>query len=132
MGARARIGPFVLILLPEPFAICNLEPAQPIPAWATVGDFFSITRTVDELSIVCRQDSVPEGIVCEPNWRCLRVAGKFAFGVIGVLAELTTCLAEARISILAVATFDTDYLLIKDKDLAAAVKAFGRQGHMVR
>lgn len=98
---------------------------------ATAGSFFSITRTADELSVVCRQDAVPEGVVCQRGWRCLRVAGTIPLSVVGVLASLAAPLAEAGISAFAVSTFDTDYLLVKDKDLKAALESLRAAGQLV-
>ncbi len=122
-----------LILLPVDgtFAICRLEPSTPIPSWATTGDFSSITRTAEELSIVCRQDAVPEGTQCERGWRCVRVAGTLPFSAVGILVALTAPLAEAGISVFALATFDTDYLLVKAQDLERSVDVWRRQGHTV-
>jgi hypothetical protein len=114
------------------FAVCKLSADATIPAWATAGHFFSITRTADELSVVCRQGAVPDGIKCERGWRCLRVAGTIPFSVVGVLASLTAPLAEAGISVFAISTFDTDYLLVKAKDLERAVDVLRRRGHTIR
>ena len=114
------------------FAVCKLPAGSPIPSWATTGDLYSVSRTADELSVVCRERIVPEGVVCERDWRCLRVAGAMPFSVVGVLASLTTPLAEAGISVFAVSTFDTDYLLVKADDFEAAVDALRRQGHALR
>jgi hypothetical protein len=121
-----------LIVVDSVFAVCRLEPGAPIPVWSTADDFFSITRTADELSVVCRQDAVPEGINCERGWRCLRVAGTIPFSVVGVLASLTAPLAEAGISVFAISTFDTDYLLVKAEDLERAVDALRRRGHTIQ
>jgi hypothetical protein len=121
-----------LLVMPGPFAICKLAANAPIPAWVSAGDFCSITRTAEELSIVCRQEAVPEGAVCERGWRCLRVAGTIPFSAVGVLASLTAPLADAGISLFAVSTFDTDYLLVKEKDFQAALGTLGRRGHTVR
>ncbi len=120
-----------LIVLNDLFAICRLDGDSSIPTWAIAGDFFSITRTGDELSIVCLHEAVPEDIVCERNWRCLRVAGTMPFSVVGVLASLTVPLAEVGISVFAISTFDTDYLLVKENDLAVALDALRRYGHEV-
>lgn len=109
------------------FAICKL--ADSIPSWATAGDFFSITRTADELSVVCQQGAVPEGVVCERDWRCLRVAGAMPFSVVAVLASLTAPLAEAGISVFAISTFDTDYLLVKEEDFERATAVLEQAGH---
>ena len=118
--------------VPGCFAIVRLDPGAPIPAWATISDFFSITGTTDELSIVCPQQSVPEGVNCERGWRCLRVAGTIPFSVVGVLASLTTPLAEAGISVFAVSTFDTDYLLVKGADVERTVDVLRRRGHTIQ
>ena len=114
------------------FAVCRLESDAPVPSWATAGDFYSITRTADERSVVCRQDAVPEGIPCQRGWRCLRVAETIPFSVVGVLASLTAPLAEAGISVFALSTFDTDYLLVKEEDLERAIDVLRRQGHAVQ
>jgi hypothetical protein len=103
--------PQTLLLLAGTFAVCKLEPTAPIPPWTSADELFSITRTGDELSIVCRQDAVPEGILCERGWRCWRVTGTIPFSVVGVLASLTAPLAEAGICMFAISTFDTDYLV---------------------
>ena len=121
-----------LVVVEDTFAICRLGSDASIPGWATVGQFVSITRTAEELSVVCRQDVVPEGIACERGWRCLRVAGTMPFSVVGVLASLTAPLAEAGICVFAVSTFDTDYLLVKADDFESAVDALRRQGHALR
>jgi putative acetyltransferase len=124
--------PQTLLVLAGTFAICKLEPAASIPPWATADELLSITRTADELSIVCRQDAVPEGILCERGWRCLRVAGTIPFSVVGILASLTAPLAEAGISVFAISTFDTDYLLVKANDLGRSVDILRRRGHTIQ
>jgi hypothetical protein len=118
-----------LVLLHDTFAVCRLGNDGSVPPWAVAGVFYSITRTADELSGVCRQDAVPQGVRCERDWHCVRVAGAIPFAAVGVLASLTASLAEAGISVFAVSTFDTDYLLVKEKDWEAAVRALRRHGH---
>lgn len=120
-----------LIVLPEAFVICRLGSEAPMPPWATAGKFISITRTADELSIVCCQDAMPEGVMCEPGWRCLRVAGTIPFSVVGVLASLTALLAKAGIPLFAVSTFDTDYVLVKEMDLEGAVAVLRQEGQII-
>jgi hypothetical protein len=114
------------------FAVCRLGGGSSLPPWATAGDFFSITRTVEELSVVCPHEAVPEGVVCERGWRCLRVAGPVPFSAVGVLAALTAPLADAGISVFAVSTFDTDYLLVKAEDRERAVDTLRRRGHTIQ
>jgi hypothetical protein len=120
-----------LIILPDTFAVCRLPVDSPVPAWVT-GEFVSITRTTDELSIVCRADAVPEGSRCERGWRCLRVDGTLDLSLVGVLASLAVPLAEAGVTMFAVSTFDTDYLLVKDAQLARATDVWRTAGHRVR
>ena len=119
-----------LLLLSGTFAICRLAPDEPIPKWAT-GEFVSVTRTTDELSIVCRDDQVPAEADAERCWRCLRVAGTLDFSETGVLASLAEPLAAAGISIFVVSTFDTDYLLVRDNSLSDAIAAMQKTGQTV-
>jgi hypothetical protein len=113
------------------FAICRLGADSEISPWMTTGPFYSITVTVDELSVVCSQDAVPEGVACERGWRSLRVAGTIPLSAVGVLAALITPLAAEAISIFAVSTFDTDYLLVKEQDYEKAVSILQSAGHSV-
>jgi putative acetyltransferase len=113
------------------FAVCKLPSGSPLPPWATAGDLFSVTRTDDELSVVCRQGAVPGGVICERGWHCLRVAGAMPFTLVGVLASVTTPVARAGVGILAFSTFDTDYLLVKVDDMPKAVAALRAAGHLV-
>ncbi len=115
----------------EVLAVCRLAPRTPIPEWATNGRFFSLTRTPEELSLVCLQASVPEGVLAERGWRCLQVAGPLDFSLTGVLASLASCLAEAKVSIFAISTYDTDYLLVQAEDLETAIRALRAAGHEI-
>ena len=118
-----------LTLLPDDYSICRLEPEADIPPWALTGDFFSLTRTKEELSLVCSQEVVPAGVQSEPGWRCIMVKGPLGFSITGILASLTTSLAEVSISIFAISTFDTDYLLVKAENLKRAVVKLKEAGH---
>jgi hypothetical protein len=93
---------------------------------------FSITRAADELSVVCPQNLVPDGVRCERGWRCLRVAGTLDFSMIGVVASLVAPLAKAGVSVFVVSTFDTDYLLMKECDLERASATLRATGHQVK
>lgn len=120
-----------LEILPSVLAVCRLGADEPLPDWALAGTFISITRTSDELSIVCLQEEVPPDVRCEKGWRCLRVEGPLEFSEIGVLASLTAALAAADVSLFALSTFDTDYLLVGEGDLERAVTALRGAGHQV-
>lgn len=118
-----------LSLLPGTFAICQLEPHAEIPPWALAGQFVSITRTADELSLVCQQERVPSKIRRDMGYRCLKVKGPLDLAMTGILASLATPLTEAGISVFAVSTFDTDYLLIKEAEVERAMEVLFTQGH---
>jgi hypothetical protein len=123
---------FELSLLPERFAIVRLAPQAPVPSWAAQGSFFSITRTADELSIVTVARNVPEGLQKQVDFRALKVRGPFALSEIGVLSALAAPLADAKISLFVISTFDTDHLLVSSEQLQAAVAALEKVGHKVR
>jgi len=120
-----------LSILESPLAIVRLEPAAPVPAWAWVGELCSVTRSDDELSIVCGDAGVPPNARAQRGWRALKVAGPLDFSLTGVLAALTDPLAQARISIFALSTFDTDYVLVRGKDIDRACEVLRAVGHMV-
>lgn len=109
-------------LLKEKYGVCRLDKTEDIPDWTKNSDFFSITRTSDELSIVCNQDNVPSDIKCEKDWRALKIEGPLDFSLIGILSSISTILAQNGISIFAISTFDTDYILVKNKDIAKAIE----------
>ena len=116
---------------PVVFAVCRLESAQAIPDWATRGSFFSIVRTADELSLVCAQYEVPAGIQCEMDWVLLKVKGPLDFGLTGILASLAGPLATSDISVFAISSFDTDYLLVKQQNLEKAKQVLSAAGHTI-
>ncbi len=120
-----------LSLLAERLAICRLSAADAIPAWSLQGGFTSTTRAGDELSVVCAEDVVPADVRREAGWRCLMVRGPLDFALTGVLAALAEPLAREGISIFAISTFDTDYVLVKDADLPRALAALASAGHVV-
>ncbi len=113
---------------PEMFAVCRMASSEAIPTWATQGSFFNICRSRDELSLVCEQSRVPEGTRFESDWRLFQVLGPLPFELTGILAALTAPLAASSISIFAISTFDTDYLLVKARDFDAACASLGSAG----
>ena len=118
-------------LLGVHMSVCQLDSAAGAPDWAVTSDFFSGTRTPDELSVVCPEDAVPAGVRREGGWCVLKLEGPFEFSEVGVLASVTAPLAEAGVSVFAVSTYDTDYVLVKEEDLESAVVALRGQGHEV-
>ncbi len=131
-----------LQLIPGEFAVCRLPATAPVPAWAGLGRhrlgdggsavFSSVTRTADELSILCPAAQVPAGVKHEAGWRLLKLQGPFAFTETGILAAVLAPLAAARIGILATATFDTDYVLVKAARFEEACGVIKAAGHAVR
>lgn len=120
-----------LHVLPERYAICRLGPDVAVPVWATNAAFFSITRTSDELSLVLPEAHVPDEVQAERGWRCLRVQGPLDFSETGILAALAAPLAAASVSIFALSTFDTDYLLVPEMQFHPAQHALRAAGHVV-
>jgi hypothetical protein len=121
-----------LTLLPSTFAVSRLAPNAPIPAWATTAPIFSVTRTIEELSIVAPEATVPADVRAERGWRALKIAGPIDFALTGVLASVLQPLAEAHIGIFAISTFDTDYILVRSEAVGAAIAALRAAGHKVR
>ena len=128
LSATATSPALRLIGLEGLFAVCRLPAGAPIPSWALSGSLVSVTRTPDELSIVCPQACVPPGIRSEPGWRCFQAPGPLDFALTGILARLTVALAAAGVPVFALSTFDTDYLLIRQADAARALAAWAASG----
>ena len=122
----------LLSLLTGTFAVCRLAPDAPVPAWAGTGPtgFTSITRTRDELSVICPAAYVPPEQPASGGWSCLRIEGPFGLDETGILAGVVAPLATAGISVFAVATHDTDHLLVTELD--AALRALTGAGHTIR
>ncbi|MBU3214011.1 ACT domain-containing protein [Clostridium estertheticum] len=118
-------------LLNEKFAVCRLNKNESMPKWVEGSSFYSITKTSDELSIVCSQDSIPRNIKCEKDWRILKVEGPLDFSLIGIISSISTILALKRISIFAVSTYDTDYILVKDKDIDNTILALSNERYEI-
>lgn len=118
-------------LLNEKYSVCRLAKNDAIPTWALQGDFFSITKTDDELSIVCLHENVPDDIKCEKDWRILKVEGPLDFSLVGILASISSLMAKAKISIFALSTYDTDYILVKEKDVESAINTLSENNYSV-
>jgi hypothetical protein len=117
-------------LLPEAIAVARLSPREPVPAWALESQSFaSVTRTADELSVVCPESLVPRGAIAERGWRALMLHGPLPFSAVGVLEGFASPLARAGISIFAVSTFDTDFVLVKSEQVGRAIAALVEAGH---
>ena len=120
-----------LDLLPGDYAVCRLSAGDPLPDWVPRDGFVSVTRTPAELSIVCAADAVPSGVVHEGPFRIFAVRGPLDFALTGVLASVASPLAQAGVSIFAIATYDTDYVLVRATDVDRARAALREAGHRV-
>ncbi len=121
-----------LSILPETLVICQMDKDARIPDWLLASTFYSITKTAEELSVVCPQTNVPEGIKRDEGWRCLKVEGPLDFSAAGILASLTMPLAKEGISVFAMSTYNTDYLLVKERHLEKAVQILAQNGHQIQ
>ncbi|MCM3747887.1 ACT domain-containing protein [Paenibacillus pasadenensis] len=120
-----------LTILDATFAVVKLPPSAEVPSWADQGEFVSISRTNEELSIVCSSSVIPDNTQAEleQDWKCIKVEGVLDFGLTGILASLANPLAEKEISIFAISTFNTDYLLVKLHSIDKARAALEQAGH---
>jgi hypothetical protein len=121
-----------LELLPDTLAICRLEAGSPLPAWAAhPSPFLTVSRTAAELSITTLQSAVPAGTACERDYRAMRVRGPLPLNLVGILAAIADPLAAAGLSIFAISTYDTDYVLVKAGDLEKALGVLEQAGHRI-
>ena len=120
-----------LVILPDKLAVCRLAVEASFPEWARPGDLLAFIRSRDELTVVCVERLVPPEVVAERAWRALQVQGPLDFALVGVLAAITAPLAAAGVSIFALSTYDTDYVLVKEDALERAVQALSQAGFLV-
>jgi hypothetical protein len=128
-GQRPRLP---IELLPDSLAVCRLEAAAPLPGWAQQSTgFLTVSRTAEELSITTVQHVVPADVRCVRDYRALRVRGPLPLDLIGILAAIADPLADAGLSIFAISTYDTDYVLVKSQDLETAIRVLERAAHQI-
>ena len=120
-----------LALLTGRFAVCKVGPQEAGPEPASSRSLHSVTRAGDETTVVCEEGAVAGGMLCETGWRAIKVDEVLDFSATGVLSSLAGPLAEAGISIFAVSTFSTDYLLIKDNELSRALACLVEAGFTI-
>lgn len=119
-----------LQILPLDLSVCRMDAQAPLPEWASASkNFFNISKTNEELSIVTETTYCPDNIACESGWLAIKVCGPLDFALTGILASLTKPLAEAAISIFAISTYDTDYVLIKKEKLKVAKEVLIQAGY---
>ena len=116
-------------MLAGSYAIVQLAPETAVPEWTTHGEFTSITRTSDELSVVCLSENVPPEIRPPQRWVCLKLQGPFLFSLTGVLLSFIEPLSSNKIPIFAISTYDTDYVLVQEEFGRAALDLLQKAGH---
>jgi hypothetical protein len=123
---------FNLIVLSKKYSIYKFLNQTVLPDWIYSSDFYSITGTKDELSVVASQnDSISDNIKCNKNWRILKISGPLDFSLVGIIADITCILKEKNIPVFIISTYDTDYILMKQKDLNNGIKALTSKGYTV-
>ena len=115
--------------LPDSYAVVRFEPGAELPEWVDAGPFRSVTRTDHEVSVVCRDRDVPEGESVDRGWTLLETLGPQDFSLTGVIASLVEPLAEAKVPIFVISTFESDYVLVRSTDLGRAADALESAGH---
>jgi len=120
-----------LVPLAGRYGIARLVPGAALPAWGDGPGFVSLTRTADELSVVCLQDRIPADVRRDLDWRCLALAGPFAFGEAGIVASVVGPISAGGLGVFVVSTFDGDHLLVKAADFAAACGLLAAAGHRI-
>lgn len=120
-----------LKLFLEEYAVCRLNSNSKIPTWIDTKNFYSITKTDDELSVVCSNNNIPSDVKSEKEWRILKILGPLDFSLIGILSKISGLLADNKISIFAISTYDTDYILIKENDIKNACKILNCNGYEI-
>ena len=108
-------------LLQGTYAVCQIKDTENILNCFDEKDFFSITKTEDEISVVMLQDKIASDVKVEKDWRILKVEGTLDFSLIGILAKISEILAKNSISIFVISTFNTDYILVKEEKVEKAI-----------
>ena len=120
-----------LLVLARRYGICRLGPDEPVPAWGLQGEFFSVTRTTEELSIVCAEAQIPATVLCESGWRLFKIDAVMDFSLVGIVAGISAAIAGANVGIFVLSTYNTDYILVRQPDFSAAAAALRTAGYKV-
>jgi hypothetical protein len=115
--------------LPGEYAVVRLAADAPVPDWATAGDFTSITRSADELSVVCAAENLPRDLDSQHRWICLKLEGPFPFSQTGILLSFIEPLSNNGVPIFAMSTYDTDYVLIQEEFAGVTLDTLRKAGH---
>jgi uncharacterized protein len=121
-----------LALLSDQYVLCRLDPYAGVPAWGARGDFWSITRNNEEVTVLCPIEAVPDHVECERGWRTLQLEGPMSFAQTGILDSVVEPLSHAGIAILVFSAYDTNYVVVKEEQLDKALATLRDAGHTVK
>lgn len=122
---------FSLLVGKTRLAIFQLSPDATLPNFEDLSPFWSITKTENEISIIIKEEELDSNLKAERGWRYLKVNGPLEFNLYGILVSIANPLANQKISIFAISTFSTDYILIKEEDLDKAISVLRGEGFVV-
>jgi uncharacterized protein len=122
---------FRIKVLQGEFALCSLNVGEKIPSWILPSSFYTLTKTTDELSVVCESKYVPENIKCDKGWQILKIADVLDLSLTGITAKFSTALADAGVNLCVIATYDTDYIMVKEEKLETAKSALINAGFII-
>ena len=120
-----------LIILKDTYTIYKFKSSSKTPRWIENSEFYSVTKTKDELSIVCKQMEVklPAGGVVDKNWRMIKIIGPLDLSLTGIIAEISSVLAMSGIPVFTISTYHTDYFMVKEENLDKAIVALKDNGY---
>jgi hypothetical protein len=121
-----------LSLLPNSLAVSRLPAGEGIPGWAQNGDFYSVSSAAAEVSVISASQYVPDGVRASHGWRAIKIEGPLDLDLVGILVSVAVPLAQAGVGILPVGTFDTDYILVRDRQLLQALRALRATGFEIQ
>ena len=117
-----------MMVLPGDYSLCRLPAGSSLPAWALSSKFYNLTNTSDELSVVCESKYVPANIQQDGNWKLLKISSVLDLSLTGITAKFASALAIAGVNLCVIATFDTDYIIVKSIKLPTAIAALEKAG----
>ena len=119
------------VVLPGTYSLCRLSPSEKIPAWIFNSSFYTISKTPDELSVVCESEFVPADIKKDSGWKLLRIDAVLDLSLTGITAKFSVPLAGAGVNLCVIATFDTDYVMVKEEKISIAREVLNNAGFIV-
>ncbi len=119
-----------LKILKQEFSVCKVKDLTQVDY---SDEFFFIGKTDEELSLVCSSEKVPENVIeCDNGWKAFRIQGVLDFSLIGILSKISSFLAENKIGIFAVSTYNTDYILTKKSDFEKSIEVLSSNGYEIK